>query len=117
MRQFFVVVLTLAAGCAWAGDARFNGRWNITGFSSPRNRAWWLEITGADTAKPSGKFVTAYNGDMNEIDEISIRDDELRFDIVRRDRPQPGVEPKTARLIYKARLLDGKLEGSFEMEG
>ena len=117
MKTCLAVIGALAIGCAWAGDARFNGRWDITGYTSPRNRAWWLEITGAETASPAGRFVTAYNGDMNQIDELAIQNGELRFGFIRKDRPQPGVEPKTAHLIYKARLVDGKLEGTFEIEG
>jgi hypothetical protein len=117
MRSFLVVLMALAAGSAYAADARFNGRWDITGYPQPRNRAWWLEISGAETDSPKGKFVTAYAGDMNVIEEISIQEGELRFGFVRKERPKPGEAPRTDHLIYKARLAGDKLEGTFEIEG
>ena len=113
----YLTVFLLAAA-AFAGDARLNGRWDITGYSQPRNRAWWLEISGAETASPSGKFVTAYNGDMNVIQEISINGSELMFAFTPAVRPQPGETPrKPDHLVYKARLAGDKLEGTFEVEG
>ena len=90
-----------------AGDARFNGRWDITGYREPRNAAWWVEIAGAGTGAPQGKFVTAFNGDMNVIQEISVKPGELQF----------GWARPNGRMIFKARLVDGKLEGTFETEG
>ena len=112
----YLTILLLAAA-AFAGDARLNGRWDITGYSEPRNRAWWLEITGADTPNPKGRFVTAFAGDMNEIQEISTNGSEITFGFVRRDRPKPGETAKTAHLVYKAHLAGDKLEGTFEVEG
>ncbi len=121
MRIFYAVMMTLAAGSAQAGDPRFNGRWDITAYTEPRNRGWWLEIKGAETSHPEGKFVTAYGGDMNTIDELAAQDGELRFGFFRKERPQPGApapkEPKVTHMIYKARLVGDKLEGTFEIEG
>ena len=90
-----------------AGDARFDGRWDITGYREPRNAAWWVEIAGAGTDAPRGKFVTAFGGDMNVIQEISVKPGELQF----------GWARPNGRMIFKARLVDGKLEGTFETEG
>ena len=90
-----------------AGDARFNGRWDITGYREPRNAAWLVEITGADTDAPQGKFVTAFNGDMNVIQEISVKPGELQF----------GWARPNGHMVYKAKLVNGKLEGTFETEG
>jgi len=112
---FLLALSALPAGAA--GDARLNGRWDITGYSKPRIRAWWLEINGAETASPSGKFVTAYAGDMNEIREISIEGDQLRFGFLREERAEPGEQPKTSHLIFKARLVGDRLEGTYEVEG
>src|SRR6202043_2486405 len=102
--------LLLAVLGAWpvfaAGDGRFNGRWDITGYREPRNAAWWVEITGADTDSPKGKFVTAFGGDMNEIQEISVKPGELQFGF-----PRPN-----SHMIYKARPAGDKLEGTFEIE-
>lgn len=96
----------LASLPAFANSA-FDGRWDIT-VDTPNKRAWWLEVNGAGTAKPSGKFVSAFGGDMNVIEEISIKGDELTFGF----RP-----PKRGHLVYKARLKNGKLEGTYEEEG
>ena len=117
MRRFFVFLMVFAAGSAYAADARFNGRWDITVTSQPRNRAWWLEISGAETDTPKGKFVTALAGDMNVIQEISIQEGELRFGFVRKERAKPGETPTASHLVYKARLAGDKLEGTFEIEG
>jgi hypothetical protein len=119
MRKLSVFLLALAAAPAFGADARFDGRWSITAFTEPRNRAWWLEIAGAGTDQPRGKFVTAYAGAMNTIDEITVGQGEIVFVFIRKDRPKPGDDtpPRTARLVYKARLAGGKLEGTFEVEG
>ncbi len=95
MRLFYPLLLLSAA--AYAGDARFNGRWDIT---APGGHAAWLEITGAATDHPQGKYVSAFNGDMNVIEQITIRDGELRFGWPSR------------KLSYAARLAGGKLEGT-----
>lgn len=88
-------------------DSGFNGRWDIT-VDTPNKRAWWLEITGAGTPHPAGKFVSAFNGDMNVIEEITIKGNELTFGF----RP-----PKRGHLVYKAKLTGARLEGTFEEEG
>jgi hypothetical protein len=87
----------LLAAVAWGGDARFNGRWDITASSG---RASWLEISGAETEKPSGKFVSAFNGDMNIIERIAVREGEIEFGWPSRN------------IAYAARLVGGKLEGT-----
>ncbi len=106
-------LLLLAAGAALAADADFNGRWDIKGKPGSSIRAWWLEVNGAGTSSPSGKFVTAAGGDMNTITDMTVGNGELRFGYERRNR-----EKKTAeKLLWRARLVDGKLDGTFEMEG
>jgi hypothetical protein len=119
MRTLSVLLLALAAAPAFGADARFDGRWSITAFTEPRNRAWWLEITGAGTNQPGGRFVTAYAGAMNQIHEISVSDGELFFAFNRKDRPKPGdtEPPRVTRLVYRARIAGDKLEGTFEVVG
>jgi len=111
MRTLLVAFL-LAACPAFSADQDFNGRWDIK-TTSPRPRAWWLQLTGVGTPDAAGKFVSAYNGDMNTINTISVESGELHFVIV-----QPGRSGGAARkMIYRARLAGGKLEGTFETEG
>ncbi len=112
-----IPLLIAATASAFAADAGFNGRWDITVLTPPRNRAWWLEINGAGTDKPSGKFVTAFAGDMNVIEEISIKGNELTFGWVRTERRREGESPVTRHLVYKATLAGDKLEGTFQVEG
>jgi hypothetical protein len=85
-------------------NAKFNGRWDLTVVGEPRGRAWWLEIEGAGTAAPKGKFVSAYAGDMNVIDEISIQGNDLTF----------GFAPKGPRghIVFKAKLNGDRIEGT-----
>jgi 3-keto-disaccharide hydrolase len=112
------VRIALLAACAigcWAAtidDQQFNGRWDISvnGLSSPRG--WWLEVSGAGTGNLKGKFTGAPIGLVDEIPKLSIFDGEMRFGIESRYR-QNRVE----KGVYWARLEDGKLKGTFEIEG
>ena len=108
-----VLLAACAIGC-WAAtidDQQFNGRWDISvNASSPRG--WWLEVSGAGTSSLKGKFAGAPIGLVEEIPKLSISDGELRFGIesrYRQNRPEKGV--------YWARFEDGKLKGTFEIEG
>jgi hypothetical protein len=108
-------ILLLAVSPAIAADQDFNGRWDITAMTQPRPRAWWLELTGVGTAKPTGKFVSAYAGDMNNVDSIAVQGGELRLSI----QPPRGRQDKEVPRprLYRARLVNGKLEGTFQVEG
>jgi hypothetical protein len=118
MRKLLTFLLALSAGAMYAaGDPGFNGRWDITAHTQPRPRGWWLEISGAETDHPQGKFVTAFAGDMNVIEEIAVHGRELTFGWVHTDRPEPPETPTTRHLVYKAKLMGDKLEGTFEVEG
>ena len=106
--------ITLLAACtAMAADQDFNGRWDITAKTQPRPRAWWLEITGAGTPEPHGKFVSAYNGDMNVVDRITFVDGELQFSFNMPNRNGRA----TPAPVYRCRLVNGKLEGTTETPG
>jgi len=110
-----IALLAACASVCWAAtvdDQQFNGRWDISvnGLSSPRG--WWLEVSGAGTPNPKGKFTGAPLTVVEEIPKLAIADGELRFGVesrYRQNRPEKGV--------YWARLEDGKLRGTFEIEG
>src|ERR1051325_105200 len=110
--RILIGLLVLAVGPAFSADQDYNGRWDIT-TASQRPRAWWLELNGVGTPQAKGKFVSAYAGDMNKIDRISVENGELHFTIV-----QPGRGGAASRAMnYRARLNGGKLEGTLETEG
>jgi 3-keto-disaccharide hydrolase len=102
-------VLLLSALPSLAADSDFNGRWDLTTVSRPR--AWWVELNGVGSPNPSGKFVSAYNGDMNTVDTAVVENGELRFTIAN-PRNTKGPAP-----VYRARLVKGKLEGTLETPG
>lgn len=109
-------ILLLAACPLFSADSDFNGRWDINALTQPRPRAWWLQLTGVGTATPAGKFVSAYGGDMNTIDTISVEKGELHFAINQSARA--GAVPKAANhSTYSARLVNGKLEGTQGVPG
>jgi hypothetical protein len=108
-------LLLLAACPAFSAGEDFNGRWDIT-VTQGRGRAWWAELNGVGTAAPTGKFVSAYGGDMNTIDTIAVENGELRFTINQPGRSR-AVPKSTSRSVYRAHLVAGKLEGTFEVEG
>jgi len=98
-----------------ADEAAFNGRWDITVPDHPFGRAWWLEVSGAGTDALTGLFVGAPGGGMYKPDEMSIQGDELTFVFLRGWGFRDGKTDH--RGIYRARLVDGKLKGYFEVEG
>lgn len=116
LQQLFLVTMAaLVALPVWAKDADFNGRWNITPASDARKRAWWLEVNGAGTSKMTGRFVSALRGDMNVIENLTLRDGTLHFSF---ERPEgQGPSKSVAKLMYSAKLVKGQLEGVYEIEG
>ena len=77
-------------------------------------RAWWVELSGVGTADASGKFVSAFGGDLNKIATIDLKGDELVFIIA--PNTAAGKAPGAKR-VFHARLVSGKLEGTSETEG
>ncbi len=105
MRKLLPLLFLLPA---FAGDAQFNGRWDITVPQETRARAWWLEVTGAGTPALQGKFVGFPGGDMNDIPHLAIEGGELRFTFDYKD----SRSGQPMHRDYSARLSpDGKLEG------
>ncbi len=118
--RILLVLLALSLCPAFCAEADFNGRWNIRVEGESRARAWWLEVTGAGTPEIKGRFVGAPGGGMDDIPEISVRDNELRFAFNRRyRRTAEDLQPETnTRGVYSAVLgADGKLHGTFALEG
>ena len=115
MRLLCAATLAVASlSAASTDDQQLNGRWDITVAGDAHSRAWWLEVTGAGTDNIKGKFVGAPGGQLDEIPKISVYDGELRFAFDRRyHREQKGVQ----KGLYWARLENGKLKGTFEVEG
>ena len=109
-----LALLFLPAALAFGADQDFNGRWDITANTKPRPRAYWLELTGAGTSDPSGWFVSAYGGDRNKIDTISIKNGELVWGFNTRTS-RDGKQQRIA--TWHARLNNGKLEGTFGIDG
>jgi hypothetical protein len=113
VRSVFVAALAFCCFGASIDDQGFNGRWDITvgGPSSPRG--WWLEVSGAGTDNLKGRFLGAPMGLLDEIPKLSISEGELRFALEAKFRKDHGLE----KGLYWARLEDGKLKGTFEIEG
>ncbi len=113
MRVVFVAAWALGCCAASIDDQQFNGRWDINVNGVPSPRAWWLEVSGAGTNTLKGKFVGAPIGQLDEIPKLSVSDGELRFAVEGRFRRERTPE----KGLYWARLEDGKLRGTFEIEG
>ena len=110
--RFLLFPAILFSLSALGGDEAFNGRWNIKPVNEPRNRAWWLEVTGAGTPNLKGRFVGAPGGDMNDIPEISIAGGELKFVFER--AYSRGTKAKG---VYRAHVDGDKISGSFDVDG
>lgn len=96
-----------------AGDSEFNGRWDITVPGDVRKRAWWLEVKGAGTGSPSGSFIGAPGGGLDQITDMKIENGEIRWSFYRPARNNN----KEWKGVYRARLNNGKLEGTLQVEG
>ncbi|MBL8296401.1 MAG: DUF1080 domain-containing protein [Bryobacterales bacterium] len=95
-----------------AAAADFDGRWNLALDGDPRGRVWWLEVRGAATAKPEGRFVGAPGGQMDAIPSIELKGNQLHWYFER------GYGPGgPQRGHYQASFENGKLVGSLEVPG
>lgn len=114
--RFAPIMLILALTPAFAAEASFNGRWDIT---TPANtsRAWWLEVIGADTESPRVRFVSAYAGDLNVADEVSVAENQITFGFRFQRRIEGSEERVAVHSVYKARLDGERLIGTAETEG
>jgi hypothetical protein len=106
----------LAVCSASAGQADFEGRWNIS-ITGGADRAWWLEVREAGSGSPKIKFVSAYGGDLNVANEANIKGNELVFGFHFKQRRKQGEEPVPVHRVYKARLVGTQLIGTAETTG
>jgi Domain of Unknown Function (DUF1080) len=118
VRSVFVAALAFSCFGASIDDQDFNGRWDITVTGGSSNtplsqRGWWLEVAGAGTENLRGRFLGAPVGLLDEIPKLSVSEGELRFALEAKFRKDHGVE----KGLYWARLEEGKLRGTFEIEG
>lgn len=112
MRIFLGLAL---AGALWSKDADFNGRWDIKVLNEPRSRVWWLEVEGAGTPQLKGTFVGAPGGQVDVIPLLQVSNGELVWTFEKAYRRDPG-EP-VRKGVYRARIVQGKLQGSLAVEG
>lgn len=118
--RFVFVAAALGICClgATTDDQDFSGRWDIAVNGAASSvpgvqRGWWLEVTGAGTEGLRGRFLGAPVGLLDEIPKLSLSEGALRFALEAKFRKDHGVE----KGLYWARLEDGKLKGTFEIEG
>ncbi len=100
--------------------ADFNAAWDIAAPVSPG--AWWLKVEGAGTPNMTGEMVGPPGGGMYEPDEMSVVDGELvytfkdyKYSLPGEDLPWPDRPLRSA--TYRAKLVDGELHGSMEIDG
>ena len=115
-RTFVAVCGALPTGLLAARASDFNGRWDISVPGESRRRAWWLEIKGAETGSVTGSFIGAPGGGLNQITNAKIENGELTwsFDSWRKGQ---GKDAPRRTGVYRARLVNGKLEGTLVVEG
>jgi hypothetical protein len=116
VRSVLLAVCVCVSAFAAADDQQFNGRWNITASDTPRPRIWWLEVSGAGipNTQPKGRFLGTPLTQVEDIPRISILDGEMRFGIERK----AGRDGRLAqKLLFYARMEEGRLKGTFEVEG
>ncbi len=105
------IALLFLAAAAFAADSDFNGRWDLT-TTTARPRGWWVELNGVGTPQANGTFVSAYAGDLNKINAISVSNGEVQWVI---ETPRDTKNP--AKFVYRAKLAGGKLVGTMTREG
>ena len=107
MRLLQMAILVSMAPIISAGQD-FAGRWDVTVADQGQPKAWWLELGPAGSGQ--GRFVGAPNGGIDPLNDFTVKDGELHFTVQwERKPPLNGV--------FTARLVDGKLQGDFTLEG
>lgn len=112
-RLFLSLSAAAAVVKAAPADKALNGRWDITVPGDARKRAWWIEIKGADTPNPTGSFIGAPGGGLDQITDMKIDNGEARWSFYRPARNNN----KEWRGNYRAKVVGEKLEGSMQVQG
>jgi hypothetical protein len=112
MARIWVAAL-LAAGCLYSAPnpKEYNGRWDITVNDHERKRAWWLEVQGAETGSPTGSFIGAPGGGLDQIKNMKLDNGELTWSFEKKSR-----DGKIWLGKYRAKLVNGKLQGATEVK-
>src|SRR6266702_2510554 len=71
---------------ASAADFNFDGRCDLQLLKDNPDKAWWLEVSGADTADLKGKFIGFPGGDLNDIKDLKIENNQLLWSFENKDR-------------------------------
>lgn len=126
--RYAAFVLLMTAACSTAPkepafDATaFNGRWNLTVPGEQSQRAWWLEVNGAETPNPAGLMVGPPGGGMYAPDSMKIENGELVYAFKQRKYSLPGEDaPWEQRPLrdatYHVRMEGDRLTGWMEVDG
>jgi hypothetical protein len=104
MVSLFAVPLAMIgfALAARAGDVDFDGRWDLQLLKENPDKAWWIEVSGAGTNEPKGKFIGFPGGDLNDIKDLKIQDHQLTW----------SFENKDGRREYSAKIVGATLRGT-----
>ncbi len=95
---FGLLALIALAPTARAGEADFNGRWDIEVLAKAADiqftttKAWWLGITGAGTPEMKIQFVGSPDGSLDDITEAKVEGNVLHFTWTPRARPRSHAE-------------------------
>lgn len=111
-----LLMFALAISSAAAADTGLNGRWNIS-YPGAVNRASWMEVQGAETGRPTVKFVSIYGGDLNIANEATVRNGELSAVFRFKQRQRQDEDPVPVEVVVRARLEGDKLSGATERTG
>jgi hypothetical protein len=117
MHRLIAPLLIFAAAASAASSSDFNGRWDITVNEQSRKRAWWLEVKGAGSPTPTGSFIGAPGGGLDEITDLKLDNGELTWSFNRAFRYGQGEQSKRRTGTYRAKLVNGRLEGALSLEG
>lgn len=88
----------------------FTGRWGLTAFDRGQPKAWWLEVSPGQTGK--GKFMGAPNGQVDELQDITVQNGELLFT---EDKKGWRAPDGSENAVFTALLVNGQLEGVFSL--